>query len=132
MEAEALEVQIAQINKKIDKLEYEEMASLKEKNQELEIALAKNSLLTETNTKAMEKMSTTMEQVCSTMIQLSHGVEQSNKVIEKLSTKVDNLETKFDAIDEKSKFDILSYLKNHWISIITSGAVIGYIFKNIL
>lgn len=119
--------QIAQLSKKIDKLEYNEIATLKEKHQELEVALATNSLLTESNTKAMEKMSETMDKVSITMVQLSHGIEQSNKVSQELTVKVDKLEDKFDAIDDKSKFDIMAYLKSNWITIVMNFAIIGYL-----
>ena len=120
--------EISDLKKRIDHVQFGDVKALQEKVTNIELELAKNSILTESNTKAMEKMSDTMDKVSNTMIQLSSGIEQSNRVSGELSKKVDNLENKFDTLEDKSKFDILQFLKQNWIGIVVGCGVIAYLF----
>lgn len=120
--------ELDRLNKKVDKLEYTEIANLKDKITGIELELNKNSILTESNTKAMEKMSNTMEKVGETMVLLTSGIEQSNKSTQELSKKVTNLEGKIDNIEDKTKFDIMLFIKENWIGIVIGVGVLSYLF----
>lgn len=131
------------LKSKLNKIEYTEIKELKEEIQEIKLNLNTNNLLTKQCAESNEKLSTTLETLKSTMIEVAQSVKDSNKVTSELTTtvkslndKVNNVEstmgTKFnevnermDTIDDKSKFDIVEFLKHNIIGILLGiGALI--------
>ena len=118
------------LKSKLNKIEYTEIKELKEEIQEIKLNLNTNNILTKQCTESNEKLSTTLETLKSTMIEVAQSVRDSNKVTSELATtvkdlnnKVNNVEStmgkkfnevneRMDAIDNKSKFDILSFFKS--------------------
>ena len=131
------------LKSKLNKIEYTEIKELKEEIQEIKLNLNTNNILTKQCTESNEKLSTTLETLKSTMIEVAQSVRDSNKVTSELATtvkdlnnKVNNVEStmgkkfnevneRMDAIDNKSKFDILSFFKSNIVGIILAvGALI--------
>lgn len=131
--------------KKIDKIEYTEIKELKDKIENIEVDLAKNNLLTQQNTEAMNKMSETMDSVRETMVQITSAIEYTSKTNQELAEnirqqneKIDKLQARQDSYDnhmkkmqeemndneEKSKIDIRLAIKAF---IPTAIVIIGYL-----
>lgn len=131
--------------KKIDKIEYTEIKELKDKIENIEVDLAKNNLLTQQNTEAMNKMSETMDSVRETMVQMSGAIEYTSKTnkelaenIKQQNEKIDKLQARQDTYDnhmkkmqeemngneEKNKIDIRLAIKAF---IPTAIVIIGYL-----
>lgn len=130
--------------KKIDKIEYTEIKELKDKIENIELDLAKNNLLTQQNTEAMNKMSQTMDSVRETMVQISDAIEYTSKTNQELAenirqqnVKIDKIQSRQDKYDEhmreiqqeiddneeKNKIDIRAVLK---YCMPTAIVIIGY------
>lgn len=123
--------------KKIDKIEYTEIKELRDKIENIEVDLAKNNLLTQQNTEAMNKMSDTMDSVRETMVQMSGAIEytsrtnkelaenikQQNEKIDKLQARQDEIQEKMNQNEEKNKIDIRQVLKDNFFKIL--GTLIG-------
>ena len=131
--------------KKIDKIEYKELKELKDKIENIEVDLAKNNLLTQQNTEAMNKMSETMDSVRETMVQITSAIEYTSKTNQELAEnirqqneKIDKLQARQDSYDnhmrkmqeemndneEKNKIDIRLAIKAF---IPTAIVIIGYL-----
>lgn len=131
--------------KKIDKIEYTEIKELKDKIENIEVDLAKNNLLTQQNTEAMNKMSETMDSVRETMVQITSAIEYTSKTNQELAEnirqqneKIDKLQARQDTYDnhmrkmqeemndneEKNKIDIRLAIKAF---IPTAVVIIGYL-----
>ena len=125
-------MQMEELRKKVNDIEYHDIKELRQEVQEIKIDLAKNNLLTEQNTDAMKKMSDTMDSVRETMVQMTSAIEYTSKTNQELAInlkqqneKIDRLQTRQDIYDknmekvkkdiktndEKSKFDILLFLR---------------------
>ena len=134
---------------KVNKIEYTEIKELKEEIQQVKIDLNTNNILTKQCTESNEKLSTTLETLKSTMIEVAQSVRDSNKVTSELATtvkdlnnKVNNVEStmgkkfnevneRMDAIDNKSKFDILSFFKSNIVGIILAVGALIYALSQI-
>ena len=131
------------LKSKIDKLEYTEIKEIKEEIQEIKLNLNTDNILTKQCTESNEKLSTTLETLKSTMVEVAQSVKDSNKVtseltatVKSLNDKVNNVEStmgkkfnevneRMEAIDDKSKFDVVEFLKHNIIGILLGvGALI--------
>ena len=142
-------MQMEELRKKVNDIEYHDIKELRQEVQEIKIDLAKNNLLTEQNTDAMKKMSDTMDSVRETMVQMTSAIEYTSKTNQELAInlkqqneKIDRLQTRQDIYDknmekvkkdiktndEKSKFDILLFLKNNLVGIIMGVGILSYLF----
>jgi hypothetical protein len=76
------------------------------------------------------------------LIQMAEGMKVNNKVSEELAGNVkmlskqvvtldEKVEDKFAEVDNKSKVDILQWLKNNWFAIVGDVAIIGYMISKI-
>ena len=137
------------LKSKLNKIEYTEIKELKEEIQEIKLNLNTNNILTKQCTESNEKLSTTLETLKSTMIEVAQSVRDSNKVTSELATtvkdlnnKVNNVEStmgkkfnevneRMDAIDNKSKFDILSFFKSTIVGIILAVGALIYALSQI-
>lgn len=113
-----------EINRRLSKTE-EEIKSIRTE-------LAVNSNLTERSVSTMENLSKTMLDVQLAMTKMVGNMESTDKAIGKLDKKMDALETKVDAIEDKSKFDIMGWIKDNIIIIIILVTVGAMYFKKFI
>ena len=132
-----------ELRSKINHLEYDEIKPIKEDINEMKITLSNNDLLTKQALESNKKVSDSLEVLKGTMIEVSQSIKDSNRInneitktIEELNKKVGAVENntqetlrafgdKIEEIDNKSKLDIMLWLKNNWFGIV---GIIGIIY----
>lgn len=137
------------LKSKLNKIEYTEIKEVKEEIQQIKIDLNTNNILTRQCTESNEKLAQTMDTLKTTMIEIAQSVKDSNKVTSELATTVKNLNDKvnnvestmgkkfnevnerMDTIDEKSKVDILGFLKSNIVGILLSVGALIYALSQI-
>ena len=143
------EKELDDLKSKLNKIEYTEIKEIKEEIQQIKIDLNTNNILTKQCTESNEKLAQTMDTLKTTMIEVAQSVKDSNKVTSELATTVKNLNdkvnnvenamgTKFnevnermDTIDEKSKVDILGFLKSNIVGILLAVGALVYALSQI-
>ena len=138
------------LKKRVDHLQYDEINPIKEELTEIKISLSNNDLLTKQNIESNKKLNDTMDTLKTTMIEIAQSVRDSNNVtkeltetVEKLSSKVSSIEIntkntldgfdeKLDKIDEKSKIDMLSWLKSNWFSVVLGLGALSYVITQLI
>lgn len=141
---------VHELKKKVDHLEYEELKPLKEQMNEIKISLSNNDLLTKQVMESNTKLNNTMDILKDTMVEIGQSVKDSNRVTEQLtstvkqlgdkitkvetSTKesIDSFSLKLDEIDDKSKIDLLVWLKNNWLGLFGIGGIIYTIVEKFI
>ena len=125
------------LKRKVNHIEYEELKEIRNEVQDIREKTAKNNVLLEQNIKSSERLADTLDNVQETMRELSHNMKNNNGAIESLSNKVsnldnkiENLDDKIDKVEQKSKIDIIDWVKKHWFPIVATCAVILYIYFN--
>jgi chromosome segregation ATPase len=131
------------LKKKIDHLEYDEINPMKDDINEIKITLTSNDLLIKQALESNKKVSDSLEVLKDTMVEVSRSVRDSNRIndeitktIEELNKRIcsvdNNTNNKFkelgdriEEIDNKSKLDIMLWLKNNWFGIV---GIIGIIY----
>ena len=135
--------ELLDLKSKVNKIEYTEIKEIKEDIQHMKIDLNTNNILTKQCTESNEKLSSMIDTMRETMVEVAQSVKDSNKVTSELALNIRDLNDKFnsvertmdkkfdevndrmDDIDDKSKLDILTMLKNNWIGILLGvGAVL--------
>ena len=138
------------LKKKIDHLEYDEINPMKEDINEIKITLTSNDLLVRQALESNKKVSDSLEVLKDTMVEVSRSVRDSNRIndeitktIEELNKRIcsvdnntkealDKFENKITEIDNKSKLDIVLWLKNNWFGIVGILGIIYTIIKNMI
>lgn len=138
------------LKKKIDHLEYDEINPMKEDINEIKITLTSNDLLVKQALESNKKVSDSLEVLKDTMVEVSRSVRDSNRIndeitktIEELNKRIcsvdNNTNNKFKElgdkiieIDNKSKLDIVLWLKNNWFGIVGILGIIYTIIKNMI
>lgn len=131
------------LKKKIDHLEYDEINPMKDDINEIKITLTSNDLLVKQALESNKKVSDSLEVLKDTMVEVSRSVRDSNRIndeitktIEELNKRIcsvdNNTNNKFkelgdriEEIDNKSKLDIVLWLKNNWFGLV---GIIGIIY----
>ena len=128
-----------ELKKKIEHLEYDEIKPIKQDINEMKITLSNNDLLTKQALESNQKLSSALDILKNTMVEVSQSVKDSNKInteitktIEELNKKIASVETKIKEIDEKSKLDIVIWLKNNWFGIVGILGVLYTILKGVI
>ena len=134
---------------KVNKIEYTEIKELKEEIQQVKIDLNTNNILTKQCTESNEKLSYALDTLKSTMVEVAQSVKDSNKVTSELASTVKDLNdkvnkvestmgTKFneinermEIIDNKSKIDIVGFLKTNLIGILMGVGALIYALSQI-
>ena len=105
----------------------------------MKIAFSKNDLLTKQALETNSKLSNTIDVLKNTMVEISQSVKDSNRInneitktIEELNKKITTVEIRISEIDDKSKLDIVLWLKNNWFGIIGILGIAYTIFKNVI
>ena len=132
-----------ELKSKINHLEYDEIKPIKEDINEMKITLSNNDLLTKQALESNKKVSDSLEALKNTLVEVAQSVKDSNRInneitktIEELNKRIGSVENntqetlkafgeKIEEIDNKSKLDIMLWLKNNWFGII---GIIGIIY----
>lgn len=130
-----LKTKLDSFEKKIDSLEYKDIKEIRGEVQCIKVDLAKNNLLTEQNTQAMNEMSKTMGSVRETMIQITGAIDSvssANKElainIKQQNEKIDEIKMRQDEIEDKSKFDIMDFIRNNFVAIVVGTGLLVHLF----
>lgn len=94
-------MELEEVKKKINHLEYDEIKNIKDEITNIKVNLAENNLLTKQCINSNEKLNETMISVKDTMITMSESMRQTNKVSEELALSVKSLGNKVDTMDDK-------------------------------
>ena len=139
-----------ELKKKIDHLEYDEINPMKEDINEIKISMASNDLLIKQALESNKKLSDSLEVLKDTMLEVSRSVRDSNRIndeitktIEELNKRIcsvenntkDTLKTfneKISEIDNKSKLDIMLWMRNNWFGIVGILGVLYTILKGVI
>ena len=96
-------------------------------------------MLTKQALETNSKLSNTIDVLKNTMVEISQSVKDSNRInneitktIEELNKKITSVEVRINEIDDKSKLDIVLWLKNNWFGIVGILGIIYTILKNIV
>lgn len=132
-----------ELKSKINHLEYDEIKPIKEDINEMKITLSNNDLLTKQALESNKKVSDSLEALKNTLVEVAQSVKDSNRInneitktIEELNKRIGSVENntqetlkafgeKIEEIDNKSKLDIVLWLKNNWFGIV---GIIGIIY----
>lgn len=138
------------LKKKVDHLEYDEINPIKEDISQMKITLSNNDLLTKQALESNERLSKAIEVLKTTMVEVSQSVKDSNRInveitktIEELNKKISSVElstnenlkafgAKIEEIDNKSKLDIMLWLKNNWFGIIGIIGILYTVIKSLI
>ena len=136
------------LKKKIDHLEYDEINPMKEDINEIKITLTSNDLLVKQALESNKKVSDSLEVLKDTMVEVSRSVRDSNRINDEITKTIEELnkrigsvdnntkealgkfENKIIEIDNKSKLDIVLWLKNNWFGIVGILGIVYTIVKN--
>lgn len=139
-----------ELKKKIDHLEYDEINPMKEDINEIKISITSNDLLIKQALESNKKVSDSLEVLKDTMLEVSRSVRDSNRIndeitktIEELNKRIcsvenntkDTLKTfseKISEIDNKSKLDIMLWMRNNWFGIVGILGVLYTILKGVI
>ena len=139
-----------ELKKKIDHLEYDEINPMKEDINEIKISITSNDLLIKQALESNKKVSDSLEVLKDTMLEVSRSVRDSNRIndeitktIEELYKRIcsvenntkDTLKTfseKISEIDNKSKLDIMLWMRNNWFGIVGILGVLYTILKGVI
>lgn len=132
---------IEELKAKVDKLEYTEIKNIKEDIGQIKIDLNTNNLLTQQSIDANNKLSNVIDTMRDTMIEMGQSLKDSNRISSELTDNVSNLsdkvnkvenklEEKIKNIDDKSKIDILYWMKNNWFGIVGIGGMLYTVISN--
>ena len=138
------------LKKKVDHLEYDEINPRKEDISQMKITLSNNDLLTKQALESNERLSRAIDVLKTTMVEVSQSVKDSNRInveitktIEELNKKISSIETstndnlkefgkKIEEIDNKSKLDIMLWIKNNWFGIDGILGIIYTVIKSLI
>ena len=142
--------ELEDLKKKIDHLEYDEINPMKEDINDIKVNISKYDLLIKQALESNKKVSDSLEVLKDTMVEVSRSVRDSNRIndeitktIEELNKRISSVdnntkdaleksETKITEIDNKSKLDIMLWVKNNWFGIIGVIGIIYTIIKNMI
>ena len=137
-----------ELKKKIDHLEYDEINPMKEDINEIKITLSNNDILVKQALESNRKVSDSLEVLKDTMVEVSRSVRDSNRINDEITKTIEELnkricsvdnntkdalktfESKITEIDNKSKLDIMLWVRNNWFGIVGILGVLYTILKN--
>lgn len=138
------------LKKKIDHLEYDEINPMKEDINEIKLNIGRYDLLIKQALESNKKVSDSLEILKDTMVEVSRSVRDSNRINDEITKTIEELnkricgvenntketlkmfEGKIDEIDNKSKLDIVLWLKNNWFGVIGVLGLIYTVIKNLI
>ena len=134
-----MSTEFEELQKKIHHLEYDEIKPIKADINEIKLSLNSNDLLTRQALETSSRLSNAIDVLKNTMMEISQSVKDSNRInneitktIEELNKKISSVEVKIKEIDDKSKLDIMLWLKNNWFVIVGILGILYNILKNVM
>lgn len=123
---------IKTLTKRIDNIEHRDIAEIKEDITNIKSELYGNKIIIEQNTKVLDKLSNTLDKTTKTMVELSMNVKYSNESIDKLEGKIDAVRNNLKTVEEKSKFDIMCWIRDNFLSVVLAIGALAYIVTQIV
>ena len=139
-----------ELAQRLDYLERDKIPSIEKDIGEIKLGLTENTILTKQSIESSEKLANTMENVKDCMSEMAQSLKDNNKISSELTQAVSNLnqkveetnsrmEHKFNEVDEriqnvneKSKVDILSWIRDNWFKLILTAGALGYVIARII
>lgn len=139
-----------ELTQRLDYLERDKIPSIEKDVNEIKIGLTENTLLTKQSIESSEKLANTMENVKDCMTEMAQSLKDNNKISSELTQAVGTLnqkvedtntrmERKFNEVDErienvndKSKVDVLSWIRDNWFKVALTVGALGYVVARII
>ena len=139
-----------QLKDKVEKLEYVEIKNIKENINKINIDLNTNNILTQQSVDTSKKLAETMDTFKETLLEMGQSLKDGNRISSELTESVKNLnekvncvETKMDKkfnefndkiedIDDKSKLDILTWIKANWFGCVMGIGALVYTISQVI
>ena len=139
-----------ELKDKVNKLEYTEIKKIKEDISQIKIDLNTNNILTKQSIETSRQLSEAMGSFKETMIEMGQSLKDGNRIsselaetVKNLNDKVDNVENKMsskfsefdsriESIDDKSKIDILTWIKNNWFGCVMGIGALVYVITQFI
>lgn len=139
-----------ELKDKVNKLEYTEIKKIKEDVSQIKIDLNTNNILTKQSIETSKQLSEAMDSFKETMIEMGQSLKDGNRIsselaetVKNLNDKVDNVENKMsskfsefdsriESIDDKSKIDILTWIKNNWFGCVMGIGALVYVITQFI
>lgn len=138
------------LSQRVDYLERDKIPAIEKDISDIKVGLTENTLLTKQSIESSEKLAVTMENVKDCMTEMAQSLKDNNKISSELTQAVGTLnqkvedtnsrmERKFNEVDErienvndKSKVDILSWMRDNWFKVVVSIGALGYVVSQII
>ena len=138
------------LGQRVDYIERDKIPAIEKDINEIKIGLTENTLLTKQSIESSEKLASTMENVKDCMAEMAQSLKDNNKISSELTQAVSSLnkkvedtnsrmERKFNEVDEKieivndkSKVDILSWIRDNWFKVVLTVGALSYIVTKII
>ena len=139
-----------ELRDKVNKLEYKKKKKIKEDISQIKIDLNTNNILTKQSIETSKQLSEAMGSFKETMIEMGQSLKDGNRIsselaetVKNLNDKVDNVENKMsskfsefdsriESIDDKSKIDILTWIKNNWFGCVMGIGALVYVITQFI
>ena len=139
-----------ELSQRLDYLERDKIPAIEKDISDIKVGLTENTLLTKQSIESSEKLAVTMENVKDCMTEMAQSLKDNNKISSELTQAVGTLnkkvedtnsrmERKFNEVDErienvndKSKVDILSWMRDNWFKVVVSIGALGYVVSQII
>lgn len=126
--------EIGRLEGRIDHIERSELTKIKEDINEIKCGQVETNTLVKQFLKSVEIHAETMDSMKMAMYEMTSSIKESNKSIKDLNTKFDDLEENVNSVstrvkcqEEKSKIDILPFLRDKFLPMMTIFGLVVYI-----
>ena len=126
------------LEKRIDYVQTE-VDNVKKDINTISIQVSNNDLLVKRSLETNEKLSVAIDTLKTTMLEMGQSLKEANKIsigltetVQKLNDKITDVECRMQTIDEKSKVDIMTWVKNNWFSIVIGLGALIYAISQIV
>lgn len=124
----------------------DEMKDLKADIKSLDIRVSKNEKklavleanevnikdLVEKNIAAYEKLDTTIQTVCNKLTENTLSVENLSKEVADVKAQVVSNEKEIDTLKEERSINMMTWLRDNWVSVVLGCALVAELLKNYL
>lgn len=136
-------MEVEELKKKVDKIEYTDIKGLQDDVADIKSDLKVNSLLTQQSIDSAKELSQTLQSVKTTMVQISSNMEKMAENSVDLSNDVkdvkndmnsfkDEVNNKIEEINDKSTIDWQIWIKNNWFGFVLGLGALGYAISQIV
>ena len=126
------------LEKRIDYVQTE-VDNVKKDINTISIQVSNNDLLVKRSLETNEKLSVAIDTLKTTMLEMGQSLKEANKIsigltetVQKLNDKITDVECRMQTIDDKSKVDIMTWVKNNWFGIVMGLGALIYAISQIV